>query len=65
MRKPTRKDLLRVIGELQDIIGALGAAYANDRATCRASQIQELEKRGFDLAVQARSFDPPTKGRWP
>lgn len=65
MKRPTRRDLLLVISELQDIIGALGAVYANDRAVERTGTIQELEKRGFDLCVRTRSFDEPTTGRWP
>lgn len=63
--RPTRRDLLLVIGELQNIIGAMGAAYGNDRAVDRAELIQALERRGMDLCVIARSFDPPISGTWP
>jgi hypothetical protein len=63
--RPTRRDLLLVIGELQDIIGAMGSTYANDRAVDRAEPIQVLEKRGMELCVLARSFDPPISGAWP
>lgn len=65
MRRPTRRDLLLVIGELQNIIGAMGASYGNDRAIDRAGPLKELEKRGMDLCVKARSFDPPITGKWP
>lgn len=63
--KPTRRDLLYVIGELQDIIGAIGGAAMNDRAKERAQTIQDLVKRGMDLAILARSYDPPLFGQWP
>lgn len=65
VKKPTRHDLLLVIGELQDIIGSLGATYLNDRGPERAEPIQDLVKRGMDLCVQARSYDPPLTGCWP
>jgi len=65
IKKPTRRDLLLVIGDLQDILGALGATYGNDRSYGRAEPIQDLVKRGMDLCIQARSYDPPLEGSWP
>jgi hypothetical protein len=65
IKKPSRRDLLLVIGELQNIIGALGSAYGNDRAVDRAQPIQDLTNRGMRLAILARSFDPPLEGDWP
>lgn len=65
MKRPTRRDLLLVIGELQTIIGAMHGAYRNDRARDTADQIHDLAERGMALAVKATSFDPPQEGRWP
>ena len=64
-KKPSRRDLLLVIGELQDIIGKLGSTYQNDRSRERAEPIQDLVKRGMDLCIIARSYDPPLTGSWP
>lgn len=63
--KPTRRDLLIVIGELQDIIGAIGGVALDDKSKDRAKPIQDLVARGMDLAVAARSFDPIIDGTWP
>lgn len=64
-RKPTRLDLLRVIAELQDLIGRAKSSYHDDRQHCRADTVVGPLERGFDLAVRASSFDPPVSGRWP
>jgi hypothetical protein len=62
--KPTRRDLLLVIGELQEIIGNIGSAYGNDRAADRAGPMQRLVAEGMRLCIAARSADPPLEGRW-
>ena len=41
-RKPTRRDLLVVIGRLQDLIGQASAFHGNDR-----------NQDGFELGMQA------------
>lgn len=63
--KPTRRDLLLVIGELQGIIGEISGAYLNDRGPDRAQLVMDAVSRGERLCIQARSFDPPITGRWP
>lgn len=65
MKRPTRRDLLLVIGELQGVFGRLRAAAMDDRATERAAALQDLAELGHDLCIKARSFDPPITGRWP
>lgn len=65
MTKPTRRDLLLVIGELQDIIGGMVGSYLNDRGAERSQPIQDLGERGMRLCIDARSFDPPLRGKWP
>ena len=62
--RPTRRDLLLVVGELQDIIGEIGAVYANDRSAERAKPIQDLVRRGMDLCIRATAHDPPLSGKW-
>jgi hypothetical protein len=64
-KKPTRRDLLLVIGELQDIIGAIGGSAMNDRQRERAESISLLVSRGMTLCIQATRFDPPLTGKWP
>lgn len=63
--KPTRRDLLLVIGQLQGIIGRIGSTYADDRSRERSTPIQEAVTEGMDLCVRARSYDPPLTGTWP
>lgn len=57
--KPTRKDLLRVLTELQDLIGEALAAHDNDRDPDSQVKVRTPLTKGFELCVQARSFDPP------
>lgn len=61
-RKPTRRDLLLVIGELQNLVGKMSSAYGNDRAECRASQVNRAAEKALTLCIDARSFDPPIQG---
>lgn len=58
-RRPTRRDLLIVVGRLQSIIGAMGAAALDDRHPERAQAVSDLLAEGMELAVAARSYDPP------
>ena len=58
-KKPTRKDLLKVISRLQGLIGSAQGIYDNDIATNRADRLHLLLEEAFDLCIQARSFDPP------
>ena len=59
-RKPTRKDLLRVVSELQNLIGEAMAAHDNDRDPDSQLKVRAPLAKGFDLCVRARSFDPPS-----
>jgi hypothetical protein len=63
MRKPSRRDLLVVIGRLQQLVGSLGSAANDDRNPERATFIIKLTKEAHDLCVAARSFDPPIEAR--
>lgn len=60
-KRPTRRDLLLVVGELQTIIGQISES-AGDRNPNRAADIETYVKKGFQLALDARNFDPPTEG---
>ncbi len=60
-RKPSRNDLLRVVSELQDLIGEAMAAHDNDRDPDSQLKVRAPLVKGFDLCVQARSFDPPSR----
>lgn len=58
-RKPTRKDLVKTIQRLQDLIGRAKGAAWNDRDPNRMDNIQKPLKEGFDLCVNALSSEPP------
>lgn len=58
--KPNRRQLLRVIGELQDLIGRANALHANDRDPNGFEKAQAALDEAFQLCLDARSFDPPT-----
>jgi hypothetical protein len=61
LRRPTRTDLLAVVGHLQEVLGALLAAKG-DRNPNRAAEMAQLADYGLNVCIQARSFDPPTAG---
>lgn len=59
--EPTRRDLLLVIGELQNIIGNLKACD-HDRNPRRQDDKDPLFAAAETLCIDARSFDPPVEG---
>lgn len=59
-KKPTRRELLAVVTELQRLIGSASAYHANDRNPNGFEQGQRLLSEAFQLCLDARSFDPPT-----
>ena len=63
-RKPTRRDLLIVIGRLQRLIGFAKGAN-NDRNQNRFAHVDVALAVAHDLCIDARSFDPPVEGRSP
>lgn len=58
-KKPSRKMLLLVIGELQTMIGNAQGIYLNDTGRDRADRLLPLLQDAFDLCVSARNFDDP------
>lgn len=62
-KKPTRKELLQVITELQRLVSAARTHHGNDRDPNGFEKGQNKLTEAFELCVQARSFDPPTD--WP
>ena len=58
-RKPTRRDLLIVIGHLQTIIGTAKGIGQNDRNPNRAAQLTGALEAGFNLCLEALSQDKP------
>lgn len=62
-KKPTRGQLLDVIGDLQDLFGRAEAAHADDRDPNGFSDGQQTLREGFGLCVEALSFDPPRKAK--
>lgn len=65
IKKPTRRDLLLVVGQLQDIIGRIGASAMDDKQRERAATVQAAVEEGMELCILARGFDPPLSGTWP
>nr|WP_280971437.1 hypothetical protein [Cupriavidus gilardii]WDE72675.1 hypothetical protein [Cupriavidus gilardii] len=59
-KKPTRKELLMVITELQGLIGRAMARHGNDRDRDGYEKGQKLLEQAHELCIQARTFDPPT-----
>lgn len=60
-KKPTRTDLLAVIGSLQNLIGA--ALEANhDRNPNSFAQTTGHLNHASELCIEARGYDPPTAG---
>jgi hypothetical protein len=59
-KKPSRRELLKALSELQALIGDAIAAHANDRDPDAFVKVQTPLEKAFELCIQARSFDPPT-----
>ena len=57
-QKPTRRDLLLVIGRLQDLIGNALAAN-NDRNRNQWEDTTRALTQAHELCVTARAHDPP------
>ena len=57
--KPSRKALLSVIGELQEMAGRARAIYLDDVSINRAEKLLPLLEKMSRLCIDARSFDPP------
>lgn len=60
IKKPTRRDLLKVVTELQTLISKGRSLHANDRNPHGFEQGQNVLQEAFELCISARSFDPPT-----
>lgn len=56
--RPSRKDLLKIVGILQDKIG-LALAQFNDRNPNRQEDVENILRKALTLCIDARSFDPP------
>lgn len=59
-KKPTRRDLLEIVTELQTLISKGLSLHANDRNPNGFEQGQNVLQEAFELCIAARSFDPPT-----
>jgi hypothetical protein len=57
-KKPTRRELLAVVTECQNLFGEIMAAFSDTNPN-RADDITRLTDQGFNLCLKARSFDPP------
>lgn len=64
-KKPTRRDLLLVVTELQGLIGKAMTRHANDRDPDGYEKGQKLLEQAHALCIQARTFDPPTDAEPP
>lgn len=58
-KKPSRKELVSVIQRLQGLIGRAQGSAWNDRDPNRMDNIQKPLAEGFNLCVDALTFEPP------
>lgn len=63
-RKPTRRDLLIVVGRLQGLAGA-ASARNNDRNQNRHADVHGVLQEMLDLCIEARSYEPPLEDSGP
>jgi len=66
LTRPTRRELLIVIGHLQDLIGHIGSRN-HDGNPNRAAQVTAGLQAAHNLCILARHFDPPivkSKSLW-
>ncbi len=65
-RKPSRRDLLIVIGRLQDLIGRANSLN-NDRNPNKQASVDGFLNEAHQLCVEVRSYEPPIEtnlGEW-
>lgn len=53
-KKPSRKEVMAVISEIQGLIGTAIAAYQNDRDPMRADKVINTLEKAFDMAIRIR-----------
>ena len=58
-RRPTRRDLLIVVGRLQNLVGDALIAAMNDRGPSQMDHLLVPLNQAILLCIQARSYDPP------
>lgn len=58
-KKITRRQLLKGIGQLQNLIGKARGDYYNDRAHNRADLMEESLTTALNLCIYLRKDDPP------
>lgn len=58
-RKPDRATLLRIVSQLQRLIGEAESLHGNDRNPNGFELGQKALKEAFNLCISARRFDPP------
>jgi hypothetical protein len=59
-KRPTRRQLLQAITELQSLIGRAAATHGNDRDRNGFEKGQKALDEALKLCINAREFDPPT-----
>lgn len=64
-RKPTRRDLLVVIGRLQDLVGKAVQAHGDDRNPDGFQQGMESLEVAHELCIEVRSHEPPVRDTGP
>jgi hypothetical protein len=63
-RKPTRRDLLIVVGRLQGLVGH-ALSRNHDRNPNRQAEVDGTLHEAVRLCIVARSYDPPLKDSGP
>lgn len=63
-RKPTRRDLLVIIGRLQGMIGAAKGIHQDDRHPDGFALGQRTLDRAEEWCIKALSYDPPIQKRF-
>mgnify|MGYP001593899613 FL=1 len=64
-RRPTRRDLLIVIGRLQSMIGHARGLHGNDRSQTSFARAQAVLGVAHELCIAALGEDPPMDGEHP
>lgn len=52
--KQPRKEVMRRLGEIQDLIGRARACYMDDRSPDRAGKVLDALEKAFNLAVNTQ-----------
>lgn len=58
-KKPSRRELLKALGTVQDLVGRAKGITWDDKNPNRIQNLIPVLEQAFNICVDAQGFDPP------